>query len=299
MIKICGQDVVIEGKLLRIAHIDGDKYNCPQDPEATLAALRACGKRIDIFTFLQKLPDSGPQYKYSMEQDNLAVLSITSFEHWWNHQLRSVARNRARQAEKRGVVFRVVPFGDALVQGICDIYNESPIRLGKKFPHYGMTLEQGRKYAGTFPDRSTYIGAFVGEVMVGFIKLVTDQARTSACLIHILSMTQHREKAITNALIGQAVRFCEQQGIRYLVYENFAYGNKQQDSLSHFKETNGFQRFDLPRYYIPLTTVGRIALQFGLHRRLVDRFPEPMVAKLREFRTAWYSRRFHAAKEAS
>ena len=71
-----------------------------------------------------------------------------------------------------------------------------------------MTIERARDYASTFLDRSIYVGAFVGDTMIGFIKLVMDESRTQACLVHILSMLQHKDKAPTNALIAQAVRVC-------------------------------------------------------------------------------------------
>jgi hypothetical protein len=296
--KICGKEIKIQGRLIRIARIEGEKYTFPEDPEALLDGLRKCGTRIDLVTFLQKLPETSPKYAYPMEWDNLAVLPVSTFDHWWTNQIRSFPRNRARQAEKKGVVLREVPFGDALLQGICDVYNESPIRQGKRFPHYGMSLEKAREYAGTFLDRSIYIGAFVGDSMIGFIKLTTDETRTHACLVHILSMVQHKDKAPTNALIAQAVRSCADRKIPYLVYEHFSYGKKQGDSLSHFKEVNGFQRVDLPRYYVPLTYLGRVAFRLGLQHRFVDRLPESVAAKLREYRRAWYSRKFHSVTEA-
>ena len=106
---------------------------------------------------------------------------------------------------------------------------------------------------------SIYVAHFVGDTMIGFIKLAMDETRTTACLVHILSMIQHKDKAPTNALVAHAVRVCAERGISYLVYENFSYGKKEGDSLSHFKEVNGFQRMDLPRYYIPLTApAGRL-----------------------------------------
>jgi hypothetical protein len=299
VIKICDKDIRVEGRLLRIARFDGDKYTFPDDPEVVLNALRKCTTRIDLFTFLQKLPETAPKYAYPMEWDNLAVLPVSTFENWWTNQIRSFPRNRARQAEKKGVTFREVPFSDALVKGICEIYNESPIRLGKRFSHYGMTFERAHEYARTFPDRSTFIGAFLGGTMIGFIKLVTDETRTQANLVHILSMVRHKDKAPTNALIAQAVRFCADRGISYLVYENFSYGKKQEDSLSHFKEVNGFRRIDLPRYYLPLTSLGKIGFRLGLHhQRLIDYFPEPLVAKLRELRKAWYGRKLQPLTEA-
>jgi len=296
--KVRDKDIKIEGRFLRIARLDGDKYTFPDNPEEFLAHLRTCGSRIDIFTFLQKLPDISPKYPYSFEMDNLAVLPVTTFDNWWNNQIRSYPRNRARQAGKRGVVIREVPYGEELIQGICAIYNETPIRQGKKFPHYGMTLTRAREYAGTFLDRSVYIGAFLKEEMIGFIKLTMDESRTQAGLVHILSMAKHKDKAPTNALISEAVRACAERNVSYLIYENFAYGNKVGDGLSHFKEVNGFQRVDTPRYYVPLTSQARVALRLGLHHRLADRIPESIAAKFRDFRKLWYERRFPAAMAA-
>lgn len=296
--KLEGKDIRLSGRLIRIASLDGDKYEFPDDPEVMLSQLRTCGTRIDLFTFLQRIPETVPKYSYPMEWDNLAVLPVSTFEHWWNKQIRSYPRNRARQAEKKGVVLREIEWSDALLQGICEIYNETPIRQGRRFPHYGMTIDRARAYAGTFPDRSIFIGAFLGAKIIGFAKLVTDATRTHACLVHILSTVAHKDKAPTNALIAQAVRSCCDRGISYLVYEHFAYGKKQGDSLSHFKEVNGFIRMDLPRYYVPLTALGRTALKFGLHHRLLFYIPESLASGLRDLRKRWYSQRFQSMVES-
>jgi hypothetical protein len=298
-IRICGRDIKVEGRLIRIASVDGEKFTVPNDPEELLDGLRKCGTRVDLFTFLQKLPETSPKYSYPMEWDNLAVLPVSTFDHWWTRQIRSDPRNRARQAEKKGVVLREVPFDDTLLRGICEIYNECPIRQGKPFIHYGKDLEAVREHAGTFLDRSIFIGAFLGDSMIGFIKLVCDETRTYACAIHIVSMMQHRDKAPTNALVAQAVRSCADRKISYLVYENFSYGKKQGDSLSQFKEVNGFQRMDLPRYYAPLTSLGRAAFHLGLHHRVIDLFPEPIMARLRKFRAAWYTRKLQTSRDVS
>ena len=298
MLRACGKDFRVHGRLLRVAHIDGEKYEFPDDPEAMIQALRKCGERVDLFTFLQPLTDTTPKYRYPLEWDNLAVLPVSTFDHWWNQQIRSYPRNRARQAEKRGAVLREVPFGDELLKGICEIYNESPVRQGKRFPHYGMTLEQAHDYAKTFPDRSVFLGVFLAGKMIGFAKLVMDEARTQACLVHILSMIEHKDKAPTNALIAQAVRSCADRGVQYLVYEHFHYGKKQGDSLSHFKEVNGFKRVDIPRYYVPLTSAGKLGYSLGLHHKLSDRLPAAFVEKCRTLRRDWYSRKFHSVAEA-
>lgn len=297
--KVCGRDIKVEGRFIRIARLDGDKYTFPDDPEAVVEGLRKCGTRIDLFTFLQRLPETSPKYAYPMEWDNLAVLPVSTYEHWWMRQINSYPRNRARQAEKKGVIIREVPVGDLLFKGIVEIYNECPVRQGKRFPYYGMSFERARAYASTFLDQSTYIGAFLGDTMIGFAKLVADETRTQACLVHILSMVRHKDKAPTNALIARAVRYCADQGIPYLVYERFSYGKKQRDSLSHFKEVNGFQRVDLPRYYVPLTAIGRAAFRLGMHHRLIDHLPESVTVKLLQLRRAWHSRGSQPSAEAT
>ena len=83
------------------------------------------------------------------------------------------------------------------------------------------------------------------------------------------------------------------------MYENFSYGKKQGDSLSRFKEVNGFQRMDLPRYYVALTPIGRAAFRLGLHHRIVDHLPESVMARLRKLRTAWYTRKLHVSLDVS
>jgi hypothetical protein len=290
-VRVGDRDIRVEGRMIRIARLDGEKYRFLDDPTPIVEGLRAQKKRVDLFTFMQRLPETQPKYSYQMEWDNFAALPITTFEHWWTKQIGFKARNKAKQAEKHGVVLREIPFSEELVRGIWEIYNETPVRQGKRFPHYGMTLEQVQRYAATFLDDSVFIGAFVQDKIIGFVKLTIDETRTQAGLMHIVSKISERDKAPTNALVAQAVRSCADRGIAYLVYSNFAYGKKQSDSLSDFKERNGFERIDIPRYYVPLTALGSAAYRMGYHRRLTDILPESYLAKLREIRNAWHSRK--------
>jgi hypothetical protein len=298
--KICGKDIKIEGRFIRIARLDGDQYRFLDDPEAILEGLRKCGVRIDLFTFMQRLPETSPKFAYPMEWYNLAVLPVSTFEHWWTHQIRFAPRGRVRQAEKKGVTVREVPFDDALVRGIWEVYNECPVRQGRPFRHYGMDLQTVHKVEATHLDRSIFIGAFLGDKLIGFAKLVHDETRTQANLMNIVSMVQHKEKCPTNALIAQAVRSCADRAIPFLVYQRFSYGNRRSDGIRIFKEVNGFQPVNVPRYYVPLTRLGSIAFRLSLHHGLVNLVPEPIAAKLRALRRAWYDHRFHrSAPEAS
>jgi hypothetical protein len=297
-VSVCGDELLVQGRLCRVARLDGDDFKFLDDPEAVLAEVRKTRLRIDLFTFLQGLPGTPTKYSYPMEWDNVAVLPVSTFENWWTKQIGFKARNKAKQAEKKGVTVREVPFDDELARGIREIYNESPVRQGRIFPHYGKSFEAVREMSATFLDSSVFIGAFEGNKLIGFIKLTIDDNRTQAGIMHIISMLMHRDKAPTNALVAQAVRSCADRNIPNLVYAKFAYGKKVQSSLSDFKERNGFQRVDIPRYYVPLTPLGRMALSLGLHRHFTDRLPESFAAKLRDLRSAWYQRKFGLKPEA-
>jgi hypothetical protein len=297
--KVCGREIRVHGRLIRIARLDAEKYHFLEDPQPLLDGLRKCGTRVDLFTFMQRVQETEPKYSYPMEWDNFAALPVSTFDHWWNKQLGFKARNKAKQAEKKGVVIREVPFDDALLHGIWKIYNECPVRQGRPFSHYGKNLETVRREEATYLDSSVFIAAFLGDEIIGFIKMVSDETRSQAGLMNIVSMIQHRDKAPTNALVAQAVRSCADRGISHLVYANFAYGKKQPDSVADFKERNGFLQINVPRYFVPLTAIGRAALRLRLHHPLVDLVPEPLVAKLRGYRNAWYGRKFQSAAEAS
>lgn len=283
---------------MRIAQLEADMYHFVERPEEMLEALRKCGHRIDLFTFMQRLPDAEAKFSYSWEMDNFAALRITSFDNWWNQQIGFKGRNKAKQAEKKGAVIREVPFSEELVKGIQGVYNETRVRQGAPNSHYGKDVATVYREEATFLDTSIFIGAFLGDELIGFAKLVFDETRSQAGLMNIVSMIKHRDKAPTNALVAQAVRSCSDRGISYLVYSRFAYGKKEQSSLTDFKERNGFQRIDVPRYYVPLTPLGRAGFRLGFHHRLADRLPEPLLAKLRELRSAWYNRKFPSAPEA-
>ncbi|HEY1341483.1 MAG TPA: hypothetical protein VGF59_28430 [Bryobacteraceae bacterium] len=291
-------DAIVSGRFIRTARIDGDGYRFFEDPAPIVAALRESGHRVDLFTFIQRLPDTEPRHGYPMEWDNVAALELKSFDHWWNQQLGFKARNKAKQAEKKGVVLREVQFDESLARGIWEIYNETPIRQGRKFFNYGKTLETVRREASTFLDCSVFIGAFFEDKLIGFTKSTFDETGRQAGLMHIISTIEHRDKAPTNALIAHTVRACADRGVRYLVYANFAYGNKTHDSLSDFKERNAFQRIDVPRYYIPLNPCGQLALHCRLHLSLHHHLPETLINTYRKHRAAWYSRKYGMAAMA-
>src|SRR5258705_8315296 len=110
----------------------------------------------------------------------------------------------------------------------------------------------------------------------------------TAAIMQIVSKMEHRDKRTNNALLSEAVRLCAERGVGHLLYERFVYGKKVDSSLSRFKRENGFVRMDVPCYYVPLTTKGRVALSLGLHKSLKDRLPQRVAGPLLELRDKWY-----------
>lgn len=300
-LKMFDKDIRIDGSVVRVGCLKAEYYEFVLDRHADIPqAARQIGTRIDLFTFVETLTHTSPRFAYPTKPDNLAALNISTFDHWWTKQISGKTRNMVRRAEKRGVTVREVPFDDVLVQGISQVYNESKIRQGKRFAHYQKDLATVCKENSTFLDRAVFIGAFLGEDLVGFAKLVSDEDRQQAGLMQIVSMIAHRDKAPTNALLAQAVKSCANRHIQYLFYSHFSYGNKRRDSLAEFKLHNGFQRVELPRYYVPLTCIGELALRLGLHRtKAVDYIPDSLQALLRRVRSRWIDSGTESIREIS
>jgi len=272
------------GRFPRIGYIDGEFFTFPSNPTALLDKIK--GYPIDLFTFLQHPARTAVAYPYRMELDNMAVLPISTFDNWWKNQTRYSARKQVKKAERAGIEVGEGPLTEELLQAICAIYNERPFRQGRKFAYYGITLEQVRRMTCTFPQRSIYLSARLDGRIIGFVKLVTEGTRF-ATVLHILSLSVEHDKSPTNALIAHAVKLCSSRGISQLTYGRYNYGNKETDGLLQFKLTNGFERLDVPRYYVPQTLRGEIAYRVGLHHRLRERVPESAAKVLRSLR-AWY-----------
>jgi hypothetical protein len=288
--EICGRTVVVTGKWIKTAQIKDEELveGVPvKDPESFITKLKGSELKADVFTFSQRPPEITPKYDYRFEWDNWAAVPTTSFKDWWENRLPQESRKNVRRAAKREVVVRVVPFDDELVEGIHRIYNETPIRQGKRFWHFGKDLDTLRRELATYLDRSEFIGAYWNEELIGFLKMV--YVGRVATLFHIISMNEHHDKRPMNALIAKAVEFCEQKGISHFIYGQFVYGNKHQSSLLEFKRRNGFEQINFPRYYVPLTVKGRLFVLLKLYKGIGGLVPEPILQTVLSSR-AWCSK---------
>ena len=293
-ISVDGKVVVSTGKLIRVAAVKDEWTTDVEDPEAIIEALRTSGLHADLFTFAQRLPETTPKHGYFMSWDNVAAIPLTTFDHWWRDQITQEARNKVRKARKSGVETRLSKFDHDLMKSIHEICNETPIRQGAPFWHYGKDLETLTRIHETYLDRADFVCAYYGDELIGFIKLVGAGAFIRT--FHVLTRISHRDKAPTNAMIAEAVRVCCEKRAPYLVYGQYDYGKLGSQGLTNFKRENGFQRLLLPRYYVPLTLRGHWVVRSGLHRGIAQALPERMVRLLRELRNRWYANKFRSVQ---
>jgi hypothetical protein len=276
--QIFGRTIVVTGKWVKIARVKDEfvvEGPIVKDPESLIKNLKQTGLKADVFTFAQRPPRIVPEYNYHFEWDNWAAVPTNSFKDWWANRLPQESRKNVRRAAKRGVSIAVVPFDDRLVRGIHKIYNETPIRQGKRFWHFGKNVDTVRKELATYLDRSVFIAAYWNEQLIGFLKMV--YVDNVATLFHIISMNAHYDKRPMNALIAKAIEFCEQHGLAYFIYGQFLYGKKYQSSLLEFKRRNGFEQIDFPRYYIPLTVKGKVFVRLKLYKGVCGLLPQPVL----------------------
>jgi hypothetical protein len=290
-----GVPVRVKPGLLRVAHPEGDTYRNLNSPQSVIEKLRSWKPRVDLFTFMQPLTLALAMvltlgtFPCFVDWDDWAVVPVSTYDFWWTAQADESVRNKVRKAEKNGLVVRQVAFDSNFARGIWEIYNELPIRQGRPYSHYGKDQDTVYKELATFSDCSVYLGAYLGQELAGFMKLTLDDSGTQLKTMSLAALSRYRNKAVMNALVAQAVRVSAERNIPYLIYGSYSYGKKSLDGLSEFKRDNGFLRIDLPRYYVPLTSIGSVALKLGLHHPLSYRLPERIFATLRNVRNAYYN----------
>ena len=296
-VQIDGRTVIRNGSLLKVATIRDEDLvegEIIANPASFVSRLQQSGMNADVLTFAEKLPHTTPRYGFHFEWDNIAVIPITTFSEWWKQRIESSVQRAVRKAAKVGVVVKVAEFDDAFVRGIVTINNETPVRQGRAFWHYQKSFEAVKDENSTYSERNIFLGAYYEGELIGFIRITcVDKV---ASIIQILNMVKHFDKRPANALIAKAVEVCEQKGFSHLMYCNYVY-NDPKSSLTEFKRRNGFEQVLLPRYYIPLTLRGKMALKLGLHRELAKQLPKPLVERLLKLRTLWYARKLKTVKE--
>lgn len=283
-ITINNKEIMIKGKFIKFAKIAEEWYVDIEDPDSIIEKLKNYKVKADIFTFWQRLPENEPKYNYYMEWENIAALPIKNFDYWWKKQIKSRTRNLIKKAEKKGIVVKEANFDNDFIQGMTSIFNETPIRQGKPFWHYGKDFDTVKREFSRYLFREDLIGAYYNDELIGFIMLA--HAGKFALTGQIISKIKYRDKAPNNALMAKAVEICEKKKIPYLVYYYWPSG-----TLAEFKRRNGFEKIALPRYYIPLTFKGKIILKLKFHHGVVGIIPEKLKVHLIDLRKKWYTKK--------
>jgi hypothetical protein len=291
--EICGRTVVVTGNWLRMAAVKDEDVvegEIVDVPAAFIEQMRKSPLRADILTFAQKLPEATPKYDYNFQWDNWAAVPISSFEDWWERRLPQESRKNVRRAAKRGVVVKVAQFNDEFVKGIQGIYNETPIRQGMRFWHFGKDFDTVKRENATYLDRSEFLGAYLNEELIGFIKII--YVDRMATLIQIIAQNAHQDKRPMNALLAKAVEVCESKHISYLIYGKYVYYEQDESPLTEFKRRNGFEEIRVPRYFVPLNAKGKVAYKLGFHRGAKAVIPVPLFRLLKSLRSKFYRSRY-------
>lgn len=288
--QIDGNEISVNGKFVKIVQFREEWDIDVDDPELVTKRLKATGIKADIFTFMQRLPESKPKYNYFMEWDSIAAIPITSYENWIKKQIVQNSRKKIGYAQRKGVIIKLIDFNDELVRGILDIYHEVPIMQGKPNRQYNTNFETAKKLNITFLDRAQFIGAFYNDELIAYIKLVT--AGKYMRTMGILAKAAHRDKGPMNLLIAKAVEICVEKKMPYLIYAKFNYGKRGSETLKEFKRNLGFESIILPRYYIPLSPWGKTILKLKLHREIAEYLPIKIIKIATQLRSYWYSKKF-------
>jgi len=284
--RIFRQSVIVTGRWLQIARIQDEERiegRCVENPKEFTQALSKSGLPADIFTFAQKIWESVPNYPYHFEQDNVAAIPITTYEDWFQKRIGNDVKQNVKKSGKRGLVVQCVPFNDGLVRDIMVVFNETPVRQGRLFWHYGKNFDTVKRETSDRLNRSIFIGAYFKNELVGFVKLL--RTGCIADIVLFVCKEEHRDKKAANALIAKSVDVCVRDGIRFLTYAQFFYQKKSSSSLAEFKRRNGFEPIWFPRYYIALTARGSLGLKLNLHHGIKGILPERVVDALRAIRS--------------
>jgi hypothetical protein len=235
----------------------------------------------DIFSFHEKSWcfsfDNTPIPGFYEVKDNVALLDFTTYNDWLAKIINKTHHNPVKRAQNKGLVVKEVIPDEEFSEGVLEIYNDTPIRQNRKFEHYGKKLEDLNL------DKSCiFIGAYFETKLVGFIQLIYGEHEN--IVSQILSLTEYQNKNINKAMIAKAVEITEKRDLddRTIIYGRM--GNHP--SLDKFKEENGFVKYPIMRYYIPLTFKGRLAIFLSLHRDLKDIAPKFLIPVYN-----WFSRR--------
>jgi hypothetical protein len=222
---------------------------------------------VDLFSFVQRsFLGFEQRYSFPVEDESISLLKIDSFDHWLRFQIRSYERNRIRRAERKGIVIKLAEINGNFIRNSQRIYNETPIRQGRRYTGYGLSLAAIREKFSNL-SKSEVLGAYYNSELVGLLWMVYGDR--VARIKSFVSLISHRDKSPNNALMAEAVKRCSEKSFRFIIYEKMGY----LPSLDSFKIHNGFRECLVPRYYVPLSRKGMLAIKLRVHKEVQYSLP--------------------------
>ena len=252
------QFVKIERKLFFTTARDRREYERSVTLTSSLIN-KLIAQRVDLFTFVERSWCSTIQFppkSWVKDEESAALLYIHSYDEWFKAISRK-SRNMIRKAEKSGVQVSVAEPNKKLAEGIWKIYNSTHIKQNRRNWYFGITLQQVEKELSSSRICS-FVGAYFQDELIGFISLI--YGNNIVLIDHLASLKEHWDKAVNNALIAKAIEICAANSTKWVVYAAWK-SWREHESLMDFALHNGFRRFKLTRYYVPLTRKGQIAIK--------------------------------------
>ena len=139
-VEIGGQTFTVTKGPLNVVQLQDEWYEDVRDPEFVIDILATPRFQARIFTFWQRCRILQVQYRYYMEWESIAALpvQVTTI----GSTTRSLRASEARFVRRRRKELECAkPLTMTIVGGMTAIFNETPVRQGKKFWHYGKDFE--------------------------------------------------------------------------------------------------------------------------------------------------------------
>jgi len=229
----------------------------------TLEDVRASGADLFVWsdrTFLgEASPDLQGNFFTKETVESIALLKLSTYDDWWNQSERHKVRNTVRKAGKAGVQVRQLDLRqlNGIIDGLYEIYHDTPIRQGRRYIGYLVTKPQLRTRFRNLQN-SIVIGAFLDEKIVGFVHVILGDR--GASVRSLVSIERYMGVGVNNAILASAIETLCERGFQYFTYARMGY----QRNLDMFKLSNGFRRFPLTTHFLALSSRGMLATHFYL-----------------------------------
>lgn len=229
--------------------------------------------KADVFTYL--CPDFRSHKLFPLPSgrltyDKVAVLEVSTHAAYLA-ALSPKRRKWVRRAE-RDLTVGEEPWL-AAARTVHTVFNETPTRQGARFPHYGAPFQQvvnGMRNGGIWIVARHRGPVDIDATGIGFAHLVGHGA--TCMLEQLLSLATCRDLNPNDALVSEAVAWCERKGWPYLTYGRMGTGTHP--TLDQFKAHHGFRPVECRRCTVGLTAIGRLAVKLHLDLPVQDIVPD-------------------------